>query len=59
MAQKKKQLPKQRNPFVQHIITKKSGAHGKSKKAQRRDDKAELRKSNKNQDDFDKVVNFL
>ena len=49
-----KELPKARNPFVQHLITKKSGAHGKSKKAQRRDDKVELRKGNKPQDDFDK-----
>jgi len=51
---KKQKIPKPRNPFVQHLITKKSGAHGKTQKAQRRDDKAELRKSNKPQDDFDK-----
>lgn len=43
MKQKQKS-PKQRNPFVQHIITKKSGAHGKTKKAIRRDDKAQLKK---------------
>jgi hypothetical protein len=54
---KKNKMPKQRNPFVQHLITKKSGAHGKSKKAQRRDEKISLRKSNK--DDLNKVVNFL
>ena len=53
MARKQK-LPKARNPFVQHLITKKSGAHSKSKKAQRRDDKVDLRKGNKTQDDFDK-----
>lgn len=41
---RKNKIPKERNPFVQHIMFKKSGAHGKSKKAQRRDEKAELRK---------------
>ena len=34
----------QRNPFVQHVRTKRSGAHGKTKKAQRRSEKMELRK---------------
>lgn len=55
---KKAKLPKSRNPFVQHLLKKKSGAHGKSKKAQRRDDKISLRKGNNNQDDFDKVNAF-
>jgi hypothetical protein len=56
----KAKLPIKRNPFVQHLISKSGGGiHGKSKKAQRRDDKAALRKENKNQDDFDKVINFL
>lgn len=56
----KAKLPIKRNPFVQHLISKSGGGiHGKSKKAQRRDDKASLRKGNTNQDDFDKVVNFL
>lgn len=41
---RKQQLPKERNPFVQHLITKKSGAHAKSKKAIRRDDKVALKK---------------
>lgn len=41
---KKKKLPKERNPFVQHLITKKQGAHQKSKKSQRRDDKIKLKK---------------
>jgi hypothetical protein len=34
----------QRNPFVQHVRLKRSGAHIKSKKAQRRSEKMELRK---------------
>lgn len=55
----KAKMPKERNPFVQHLITKKSGAHGKSKKAQRRDDKASLRKGSTTQDDFDKVIGFF
>lgn len=42
---RKHKLPKERNPFVQHLMFKKSGAHVKSKKAQRRDDKIELRKN--------------
>ena len=42
MKQKNK---KERNPFVQHLISKRGGgAHGKSKKAQRRDDKTALKK---------------
>jgi hypothetical protein len=41
---KRKELPKERNPFVQHLITKKQGAHQKSKKAVRRDEKAQLKK---------------
>lgn len=41
----RKPLPKPRNPFVQHLIAKKQGAHGQSKKSVRRDDKAELKKS--------------
>ena len=44
MKRKQKELPKERNPFVQHLISKKQGAHGKSKKAVRRDEKAQLRK---------------
>jgi hypothetical protein len=53
MKQKSKQLPKARNPFVQHLITKKQGAHQKSKKAERRDEKAKLRK-----ECFAKVIIF-
>lgn len=39
-----KKIPVERNPFVQHIRVKASGAHGKSKKAIRRQDKVALRK---------------
>lgn len=42
---KQKQLPKPRNPFVQHIVTKKQGAHTKSYKTHRRDAKVALKKS--------------
>lgn len=44
MKTKRKELPKERNPFVQHLISKKQGAHGKTKKAIRRDEKSQLRK---------------
>lgn len=51
---KKTQKPiKSRDPFVQHLIGKKQGAHSKSKKAQRRDDKAQLKKET-----FDKAAAF-
>lgn len=43
MKRKQKQ-PKERNPFVQHLIGKKQGAHQKSKKAIRRDEKVSLKK---------------
>lgn len=42
---KSKQLPKPRNPFVQHLIVKKQGAHTKSYKVSRRDAKVALKKS--------------
>jgi hypothetical protein len=54
---KRNKMPKERNPFVQHLIKKKCGAHNKSKKAQRRDDKISLRKNIK--DDLNKVVTFF
>ena len=41
---KRKELPKERNPFVQHLIAKKQGVHGKSKKAVRRGEKVDLKK---------------
>lgn len=40
----KPKVPKKRNPFVQHLVGKKQGAHEKSKKIIRRDDKAQLKK---------------
>jgi hypothetical protein len=44
MKSKRKELPKARNPFVEHLINKRgAGVHGKSKKAQRRDDKMALK----------------
>ncbi len=38
----KRKIPPQRNPFVAVAKFKKAGAHGKSKKAQRRAEKMEL-----------------
>ena len=40
----KRKAPKPRNPFVQHLVTKKSGAHVKSQKAIRTREKAKLRR---------------
>lgn len=40
----KRKMVKERNPFVLHLASRPSGAHGKSKKTQRRDDKMALRK---------------
>ena len=46
MKAKRKELPKARNPFVQHLINKRgSGLHEKSKKVERRDAKMALRQS--------------
>lgn len=59
MKRKTKLAPLERNPFVQHVMFRAgAGAHGKSKKAQRRDLKADLRKGKINRDDFDKA-NFF
>lgn len=45
MKTKKKQAPKERNPFVQHLINRNGGGiHQKSKKAIRRQDKVQLKK---------------
>lgn len=41
---KDKKIPKTRNPFVAHLATKRSGAHGKTKKAERRAAKVSLQK---------------
>lgn len=48
---KKQKTPKPRNPYVQHLLTKKQGAHVKSKKASRRKEKMKVHK-----DYFDKVA---
>lgn len=40
----KRKTPKPRNPFVQHLVSKKQGAHVKSAKAQRTHAKASLRR---------------
>lgn len=41
---RKHKVPKERNPFVAHLATKRSGSHGKTKKALRRADKIALRR---------------
>ena len=43
MKLKRKDLPKARNPFVLHLSKRPSGAHGKTKKAERRDERMALR----------------
>lgn len=40
----KSKVPKKRNPFVQHLVGRKQGAHEKSTKVVRRDEKAQLKK---------------
>jgi hypothetical protein len=40
----KQKQQKNRNPFVQHLITKKQGAHQKPKKVERKKDKEKLKK---------------
>jgi hypothetical protein len=41
---KTQKMPKPRNPFVQHLIKRKSGVHQKPYKTARRDAKVELKK---------------
>jgi hypothetical protein len=42
---KRKELPKERNPFVQHLLNRRGGGiHQKSKKATRRLEKSQLKK---------------
>lgn len=45
MKPKQKELPKARNPFVLHLSKRPSGAHGKTHKVQRRDDKMALKQN--------------
>jgi hypothetical protein len=40
----KAKTPKPRNPYVQHLLKKKSGAHTKTHKADRAREKATLKK---------------
>lgn len=40
----KLKLKKERNPYVEQMKTRKSGAHGKTKKAIRRKEKVEFKK---------------
>lgn len=55
MKAKNKTVPKERNPFVQHLINKRGGGiHQKSKKAVRRQDKMQLKK-----DCQDKVIRLV
>lgn len=39
---KKHKTPKPRNPYIQHVIKRVAGAHGKSRKAERRAAKMQL-----------------
>ena len=41
---KTKTLIKQRNPFVQHLVKRKSSVHGKPYKVSRRDAKVQLKR---------------
>jgi hypothetical protein len=41
---KQKQLAKPRDPFVQHLVKRKSGAHQKPHKVSRRDAKVQMKK---------------
>lgn len=41
---KHKKLPKPRNPFVQHLVTKKQGIHQKPKKSEKIKERAKLKK---------------
>lgn len=51
---KKQKLPKPRNPFVQHLVKRKTGAHVKPYKTERRDAKASLKREYS-----DKLLVFL
>lgn len=41
---KRVKMSKPRDPFVQHLVNKKQGAHSKTKKAERRKEKVKLKK---------------
>ena len=40
---RKPKVPKERNPMVMALMTKRSGAHGKTNKAKRKAEKQDLR----------------
>ncbi len=44
MEMKPQKLPKPRDPFVQHMVKRKSGAHQKPYKTARRDAKVQMKK---------------
>lgn len=50
MKQKKNKIPKNRNPFVQHLINRNGGGvHVKSKKAKRQQEKMNMKKEHYDQ----------
>lgn len=53
---KKKSAPKPRNPFVQHLVNRKSGSHEKSNKSVRRDSKMKIKKDLR---DYSKVIQIF
>ena len=40
----KRKMPKPRNPYVQHLVKRKQGAHSKSRKVERARAKAQLKR---------------
>ena len=52
---KKKKIPKPRNPFVQHLVVKKQGAHNESKKGKRSRDKVNIRKEHYDKEFLDGI----
>lgn len=56
---KRKSAPKPRNPFVQHLVTKKQGAHQKSYKVSRRDAKVALKKADYSTKHYDVLLSSL
>ena len=56
---KRKFAPKPRNPFVQHLVAKKQGAHQKSYKVSRRDAKVALKKADYSTKHYDVLLSSL
>lgn len=40
----KRKTPKPRNPYIQHLVVKKQGAHSKSRKSERARTKAKIKR---------------